>query len=412
MALSSARIGPALDSVNALASPLRPAEPPLAASAASTRSAREFLREFLRVFNLRTVALVFYLCLLIVVANWFPVAMVDTSGRWMQQSVISLRQTLISGTLVLLAIALVRAWAAPRRAMVLGVCVIAVAALASAWLRLWVIGTPIANVRPPWFIGVFLLWTLMGTLAYALVVFLREDEAARAALADRACQREALAAQVTQAHLSALQAQIEPHFLFNTLATVKRLYETAPGRGREMLSSLIGYLRAALPGMRRQGATLAQELELARAYLTILQMRMGERLQFAIEAPPTLLDAEMPPLVLGTLLENAIKHGLGALPEGGRIDIRAHEDRSGDTPLLVLEVIDTGAGFTGQGGSGVGLANTRSRLAALYGDVASLGLRCNEPRGVVARVALPLRRLAAATATPASADATQPAPAA
>jgi signal transduction histidine kinase len=360
-----------------------------------------FGREFRRVFNLRTVALVFCVCLAIVVANWFPLAVVDDSGEWLRKSVINLRQTLISGLLVLAAVAAVRAalartatGAAPRRAFALGIAAVAVAALISAGVRLWVFGASLDETRWPWFVAVGLLWTLVGGLAYALVVFSQEDEAARAALVEQTCAREALNAQVTQAHLSALQAQIEPHFLFNTLANVKRLYETAPGRGREMLSSLIGYLQAALPGMRRAGSTLAQELELARAYLTILQMRMGERLQFSVDAPAELLTAEMPPLVLGTLLENAIKHGIGALPEGGRIDIRATRDGDG---RLRLEVCDTGAGFVGEAGSGVGLANTRSRLAALYGDAAQLSLSMNSPRGVVASVVLPLRPTSAAS---------------
>jgi signal transduction histidine kinase len=376
--------------------------PTVAAAAPAAPVHRGFGREFRRVFNLRTVALVFYVCLAIVVANWFPLAMVDDTGRWFNQGVINLRQTLISGLLVLAAVAAVRAGlartatgAVPRRAFALGIAVVAVAALISAGMRLWVFGASIDETRWPWFVAVGLLWTLVGGLAYALVVFSQEDEAARAALVEQACAREALNAQVTQAHLSALQAQIEPHFLFNTLANVKRLYETAPGRGREMLSSLIGYLQAALPGMRRAGSTLAQELELARAYLTILQMRMGERLQFSVEAPMELLTAEMPPLVLGTLLENAIKHGIGALPEGGRIDVRAVREGDG---RLRLEVCDTGAGFAGEAGSGVGLANTRSRLAALYGDAAQLSLRMNSPRGVVASVVLPLRPVAATDA--------------
>jgi LytS/YehU family sensor histidine kinase len=229
---------------------------------------------------------------------------------------------------------------------------------------------------------------LIGGFGFALLHFAHEDEEARRQLAEEEVARQALAAQMTQARLSALQAQIEPHFLFNTLANVKRLYETAPARGREMLSSLIDYLRAALPTMRQSGSTLRRELELARSYLTILQMRMGERLRFSIEAPPALLDTEVPPLVLGTLIENALKHGLAPLPQGGSIEIRAVQQAD----RLRLEVRDSGRGFTGEGGSGVGLANTRSRLMALYGDGATLALAANQPRGVVATVMLPLRR--------------------
>jgi len=216
----------------------------------------------------------------------------------------------------------------------------------------------------------------------------RADETARGQLADAELRRESLQAQMVEARLSALQAQIEPHFLFNTLANVKRLYETAPARGREMLASLINYLRAALPTMREPGSTLEREIELVRSFLTILQMRMGERLQFGIDAPPGLAAARVPPMVLPTLVENAIKHGLSPLPEGGRIDIRARADGEAQ---LVIEVADTGTGFSASGGSGVGLANTRSRLTALYGSDASLSLARGTPHGVIACVRLPLQ---------------------
>jgi sensor histidine kinase YesM len=230
---------------------------------------------------------------------------------------------------------------------------------------------------------------LFGTAAFVMLRGTWEQRQAQRALVDAQCARDNLEAQHLQATLSALQAQIEPHFSFNTLANVKRLYETAPQRGREMLASLIDYLRAALPQLRESGSTVARELELARAYLTILQMRMGERLAFAIDADPALTAAELPPLVLPTLLENAIQHGLAPLPQGGRIDVRVARD--GDA--LVLEVADTGRGFghAGSGGSGVGLANTRARLAALDGPAAALTLAAHPGGGVIATVRLPLR---------------------
>jgi signal transduction histidine kinase len=390
-----------MHAMSAVTAPPRLPPATLARSEAGAARRPHRLRgEFVRVFNFGSVAAVFYLCLVLTFARWMPLAAAEGWHIYATKAVINLRQSLISGLLVLAAIALTRAWVAsrseagvPPRALPLGLLAAAITAALSALIRLWVFGTPLGAMELSWFVSVGMLWTMLGFLGYALVVFAQEEEAARVALAEQVCAREALQAQMTQAHLSALQAQIEPHFLFNTLATVKRLYETAPERGREMLSSLIGYLQAALPSMRQSGSTLAREMELARAYLTVLKMRMGERLQFSVEAPAELLAAEMPPLVLGTLLENAIKHGLGALPEGGRIDIRAlPEPAAADgTPRLRLEVRDTGAGFTGQGGSGVGLANTRSRLAALYGDAAALTLCMNEPRGVVASVVLPLR---------------------
>ena len=127
---------------------------------------------------------------------------------------------------------------------------------------------------------IWALWSAVGSFGYWLFHTINTEEAARSQLADAECRREGLQAQMVEARLCALQAQIDPHFLFNTLANVKRLYETAPARGREMLSSLINYLRAALPTMREPGSTLDRELELVRSFLTILQMRMGERLDF------------------------------------------------------------------------------------------------------------------------------------
>jgi len=349
--------------------------------------------EFFRLFNLRTISVVFYLSLGVVVTRQFPFLAAEFEERSVFASFVFLRQNLVSGLTVLATIAAVRALAVGRgwsrsQSLSVGVVCIAVAVVVSAFLRLVVFGVPLDSIpsRWPWAIGVWFLWTTIGVLAHALIHFNEEEEAARAALAEESYTQVALTAQMTQARLSALQAQIEPHFLFNTLANVKRLYETAPARGREMLSSLIDHLRAALPTMRQSGSTLRRELDLARSYLTILQMRMGERLRFVIEAPDDLLDAEVPPLVLGTLIENALKHGLAPLPEGGVIEIRARRTAE----QLRIEVRDTGRGFTGHGGSGVGLANTRSRLAALYAGAATLLLAANQPSGVVATVVLPL----------------------
>jgi len=349
--------------------------------------------EFLRVFNRHTVAVVFYLCLGVVLPRFLPVLALEFNPISVKNTFTFLRQNLISGITVLVTIAAVRAWAVGRgwsraRSLTVGVTCVSAATIVSAFFRLLAFGVPFEEIpsRWPWAIGVWFLWTMIGGMGYALLHFVREDEAARSALDEESTAQEALTAQMTQARLSALQAQIEPHFLFNTLANVKRLYETAPARGREMLSSLIGYLRAALPTMRQSGSSLRRELDLARSYLTILQMRMGERLRFSIEAPEALLDTEVPPLVLGTLIENALKHGLAPLPEGGTIRIRALREAE----QLRIEVRDTGCGFSGEAGSGVGLANTRSRLAALYGGSAAVQLAANQPRGVVATVVLPL----------------------
>jgi hypothetical protein len=202
--------------------------------------------------------------------------------------------------------------------------------------------------------------------------------------------------QVTEAKLQALQAQVEPHFLYNTLASVQALTEVDPQRANTLTGHLIMYLRNALPKMRESISTVQQEIELARSYLNILQMRMGERLAFEIDVPEALMNAPFPPLMLPTLVENAIKHGLEPLREGGKVTIRAQE-RDG---ALFMSVADTGRGFAESLGSGVGLANIRERLAGLFGDKGKLTLEANEPKGVVATIEVPRdgKRMAGAPA--------------
>jgi signal transduction histidine kinase len=366
--------------------------PALGAVAREPSAARQ---AFARVFNLRNIAAVFYFCLVLLLGRFLINLNYEPLEQWAFGLVRYLRQTMISATLILLAIAAAEAFVAARRldsraSLPLGIVVSLLAAAIALPVRVWVAGSPVSNIarEPFYFLQIWSLWSAVGCFGYWLFHSINAEDSARAQLADAECRRESLQAQMVEARLSALQAQIEPHFLFNTLANVKRLYETAPARGREMLSSLINYLRAALPTMREPGSTLARELELVRSFLTILQMRMGDRLAFEIDAEPALGAARVPPMVLPTLVENAIKHGLSPLPEGGRIRIRAVAE---DGRRLVLQVEDNGAGFAASGGSGVGLANTRSRLAALYGTEASLSLAMAAPRGVVATVRLPLQ---------------------
>ena len=192
-----------------------------------------------------------------------------------------------------------------------------------------------------------------------------------------------------EARLQVLQAQVEPHFLFNTLAHVQRLYQTDPRRGRSMLDSFCGYLCAALPQMRGTRSTLGREVELVRAYLDTQGIRMGRRLRFEIAMPDALRAAAFPPMMLLPLVENAIKHGLSPLRDGGTIRIVA----ASDADSLQLTVADTGAGLSTAelaGGDGVGLSNVRSRMAGLYGVRARLKLTCNVPHGVVATIDVPL----------------------
>ena len=215
--------------------------------------------------------------------------------------------------------------------------------------------------------------------------------------------------QLMEARLQALQAQVEPHFLYNTLANVQALTEVDPPAANKMVGHLIEYLRAALPKMRETSSTVGQEVELARAYLNILKMRMADRLDFAISVPDELCNVAFPPLMLPSLVENAIKHGLEPVREGGRIDVIA--EQVGERFRIVVK--DTGRGLSANGttsanvetGGGIGLSNIRERLLALYGESAKLSLESNQPKGVIATIEIPaeaMMRFSAPGAMPAT----------
>ena len=229
-------------------------------------------------------------------------------------------------------------------------------------------------------------WLAIGALAYAFFVLRRQAEQAAAQLHESELQQVQIDLQMTRARLQSLRAYIEPHFLFNTLANVQQLYRTEPERGRVMLANFIAYVRAVLPQMRHDQTTLRQDVELARAYLGVLQVRMGTRLQVRFDVPDDLAALPFPPLALSTLTENAIKHGLNPMPEGGAIEITARLTNG----TLTVGVADTGAGWRSESGTGGGLANLRARLAALYGDAASLELEANVPRGIRATISVPV----------------------
>jgi sensor histidine kinase YesM len=227
-----------------------------------------------------------------------------------------------------------------------------------------------------------LLWWGLGAAAY---YYLGLAEAHAAEVAQATIAREQLRASTAEAHLQALQAQVEPHFLFNTLANVKWLYRRDPESGRRMLDRLVDYLHAALPQVRQATTTLEQELRLAQAYLDIQQLRIGGRLVFSIDVPDEIARLSFPPLMLLTLVENSIKHGIAPQTDGGVIDIHAEADER----KLRIEVRDTGRGLREAKGTGLGLANVRARLAALFGAGARLIIEPNLPHGVVAAIEIP-----------------------
>ena len=189
-----------------------------------------------------------------------------------------------------------------------------------------------------------------------------------------------------EARLKLLQAQVEPHFLFNTLANLQALIAVDPKRAQVMLGHLDGYLRATLATTRNDRGTLADEFALLRGYLEILAIRMGPRLAHELDLPQDLARASVPPMLLQPLVENAIKHGLEPKVDGGTIRVSARAE--GRTLVLVVE--DTGLGFgsVATAGSGIGLSNVRERLAALYGTAGLL--ETGENPGGGARVTLRL----------------------
>lgn len=239
-------------------------------------------------------------------------------------------------------------------------------------------------------ISVTLLFSLSAT---AFVVLFWQAANYRVELeSERRRSAEAGRAQAV-AELGLLQAQIEPHFLFNTLAHVQSAIEEEPAVGKAMLEHLVQYLRGALSRSRVSRYTLREEADLVNSLLAIASIRLGNRLSYRIAIPESLMGAALPPLIVQPLVENAIKHGIEASVEGGEILVEGGVDEQ----TLVLRVIDSGLGIDPDVGlaaaahEGVGLSNVRARLASLYGGQGRLSLLRHEPRGIVAELRLPLQ---------------------
>jgi sensor histidine kinase YesM len=188
-----------------------------------------------------------------------------------------------------------------------------------------------------------------------------------------------------EANLRLLQAQIEPHFLFNTLSNVLSLIDTDPANGKIMLLDLIHYLRTSLSRTFPDRITLDQEMDILKAYLNIQKIRMGERLRFRIELPDAVRRHPLPPMLLQPLVENAIKHGLEPKMEGGEVLIKVTEEAD----LIRIEVADTGNGFSSFQNTGVGIRNVRERIKLLYGEKGRLILEENRPNGMRAVMEVP-----------------------
>jgi hypothetical protein len=207
--------------------------------------------------------------------------------------------------------------------------------------------------------------------------------------ATAAAERESMQRQLSEAKMQAMQAQVEPHFLFNTLASVEHLIETNPPRASAMQRTLIQYLRAVLPQMRDNNlvTNLGREVDMVKSYLDLLKMRMEERLTVELHVPDGLRSAAFPPMMLQSMVENAIKHGLECKPEGGHLAVTAEVVDS----KLRVTVADDGVGFgvVPSKGTGLGLSNIRERLKLLHGEAGHLHIAANSPTGVIATIEVP-----------------------
>jgi sensor histidine kinase YesM len=284
---------------------------------------------------------------------------------------------------------------------------------ASPWEKTWPVARLIAVVAVGTLIGMLLVIVAKGytfdyivtaqktfalTMAagfltgmFVSLFFLIKFREARAATAlhKAEAERHLLSKQAVESELKLMQAQIEPHFLFNTLASVQYLVETDPPQATRMLGHLLAYLRAALPQLRVSGTTLGKEIELAEAYLSIFRMRMGERLAYTIDVPDALRAHPFPPMLLMTVIENAIEHGLEPRAEGGSVALEAR--RTGES--LRVTVTDTGGGLargaSSRPGQGVGVDNLRDRLAAMYATRGRFLLEDVAPHGTRATIEIP-----------------------
>ena len=228
-------------------------------------------------------------------------------------------------------------------------------------------------------------WIALGAMVRQRDVFVR-DQALKFELERSELERNAL-----DARLRLLQAQVEPHFLFNTLANVQALVDVGSPQAPKVLASLIAYLRAAVPRMHEPATTLGQELELVRAYLELMKMRMPDRLDFELHSDPGANAQQCPPMTLLTLVENAVRHGIDPSEEGGHIEIEARIDAG----RCVVRVTDTGVGLAAvAGGLGTGLSTLRERLELAFGGDALLEVEALEPHGVRAEIDMPVRQAA------------------
>jgi sensor histidine kinase YesM len=340
--------------------------------------------------------------LTIVVSGWAAILMTLAAGRpeqLLNELVVSLCIGLVALLVVDGARLLVRREPALRRRGRIPFVLLLIAAAPFAHYVGLRIGSAILGLRAPdlaHYLTVprssMILFTLLAIFALFWVFASRERmDRMKLEHSEARARAEAVERQALQTQLRLLQAQIEPHMLFNTLANLQGLIAIDPDRAGRMLDQLIQYLRATLSVSRMETTTLEQEFAAIAAYLGLMQVRMGERLAYRCLLPDELRGVRLPTMLLQPLVENAIVHGLEPKVDGGLVSIEA--SRRGD--LLDIAVVDTGLGLDtaatrGSGGNGVGVSTTRERLHALYGERAGVELLPSPPQGALVRLTLPL----------------------
>jgi len=250
------------------------------------------------------------------------------------------------------------------------------------WKNIWTS----ANFAYDWVqpLGIFSSYWLYCTLACVVYVNRRTARLAARRLHDAELARSNSRRRTLESRLQAMQARVEPQFLFNTLAQVRELYVRDAEAASRMLEDLIAYLRAALPHLRESSSTLGQEVALARAYLDIMRIRLGERLKFEIDLPPEIANARLPPMMLLPLVDHALGYGL----RPGRPDGEIHITTQGRDGRIVLAIADSGAAFL-PGEHAEDLEGITQRLRALYGDDARFELERIVERGTRATLEIP-----------------------
>jgi len=258
-------------------------------------------------------------------------------------------------------------------------------AVLRAWVETWHVSASFSEIFPlvlakTWGFDLVIYWVIVAvSFAFDYYGKFREHELSAAELEK----------QLAQARLQALQMQLNPHFLFNSLHSISALMHDDVERADSMIARLSDLLRAALESSDTQEVTLREELDLLKRYLAIEQIRFGDRLNVSIDAPPELLDARVPNLILQPLVENAIRHGIEPRARSGRIELRAQSSNG----TLVLEVSDNGPGLPSSQpmNEGIGLSNTRTRLRTLYGEAHGFELRQSPEGGLLVRLTIPIR---------------------